>query len=171
MSRLDYSKFSQKQRPTSAAIPNLALTAGPSGASASDEQTDSATLDTGHSKIWDFVAKLSGTELEDRQGISTEEKKTHKCLICSVTLAQHHIRFAISLWCVVKKRPFFIALDAEFRSFVGGLDARYVPPHRETCWKIVNVIVELLKESFAEMIQQVKAEAEAGEPYGQLVFR
>jgi len=113
MSRLDYSKFSQKQRPTSAAIPNLALTAGPSGASASDEQTDSATLDTGHSKIWDFVAKLSGTELEDRQGISTEEKKTHKCLICSVTLAQHHIRFAISLWCVVKKRPFFIALDAE----------------------------------------------------------
>jgi len=56
-------------------------------------------------------------------------------------------------------------------SFVGGLDARYVPPHRETCWKIVNVIVELLKESFAEMIQQVKAEAEAGEPYGQLVFR
>jgi hypothetical protein len=49
-------------------------------------------------------------------------------------------------WCVVKKRPFsIIALDAEFRSFAGGLDARYVPPHRETCWKLVDVIVELLK--------------------------
>ena len=198
MSRLDYSRFSQKQRPISAAVPTLALEAGPSGASASEEQTasreDSATPETGHSKIWDFVAKLSKSELDDRQRHSTEEKKTHKCLICSIRLTQHrnstsgllnhiknkhhieyaeiikvsrhaktrmsdvgtvisvynfqestlhHIRFVI--WCVVKKRPFFIALDAEFRSFVGGLDTRYVPPHRETCWKIVNVIVELLK--------------------------
>jgi hypothetical protein len=93
MSRLDYNRFSQKQRPTSAAVPTLALEAGPSGASASEEQTasreDSVTPENGHSKISEFVAKLSNTELEDRQRNSTEEKKTHKCLICFVRLTQH----------------------------------------------------------------------------------
>jgi hypothetical protein len=93
MSRLDYSRFSQKQRPTLAAVPTLALVAGPSGASAGEEQTasreDNATPENGHSKIWEFVTKLSNTELEERQRNSTEEKKTHKCLICSVRLTQH----------------------------------------------------------------------------------
>lgn len=35
----------------------------------------------------------------------------------------------------------------------------------------VCVLYSVPQESFAEMIQQVKAEAEAGEPYGQWVFR
>lgn len=56
---------------------------------------------------------------------------------------EHHIRFVI--WCVLKKRPFFIALDQEFRDFCQGLNPQYLPPHRETCWKIVKIIVELLQ--------------------------
>lgn len=199
MSRLDYCRFVSKQQPTTAAgDTTLALVGSSSGASDSDGQTapsDSTVPENTHSKIWEYILKLTTVELEE--GLASDEKKTHKCSLCSMKLTQHgkstsgllshmknrhpiqygqiievsrhaktrlsdvgtlisiynfqelaphHIRFAI--WCVVKKRPFFIALDAEFRTFAAGLDPRYRPPHRETCWKIVAVIVELLKVRF-----------------------
>jgi len=193
MSLLDYCKFVNKQK---AAVQTLTVGASSSGASAGADQTAPSTSndapDNSTSRIWEFIRKLTDSEVQDikssggkencecklcgrkltqvgnsTNGIGNHLKTTHKLqyaeamerskhtktrmseagtLVRTYTfseLLEHHIRFVI--WCVLRKRPFFIALDAEFRSFVRGLDQSYTPPARETCWKIVAVLVELLK--------------------------
>ena len=193
MSLLDYCKFLNKQKP---AVQTLTAGASSSGASDGDDQTAPTTSndarDNTTSKVWEYIRKLSDSEVQDIK--SSGGKENCECKLCGRKLTQigkqtsgignhlrtthklqydlamesskhtktrmseagtlvttfsfsdllvHHIRFVI--WCVLKKRPFFIALDDEFRSFVRGLEARYTPPCRVICWKIVDVLVELLK--------------------------
>jgi hypothetical protein len=73
----------------------------------------------------------------------------------------HHVRFV--LWCIVKKRPFELSRDSEFREFAEGLSPRYTPPHRETCVRIMDCLYSLVDAARHKRLEE--ARAEIGTPF------
>ena len=73
----------------------------------------------------------------------------------------HHVRFC--MWMADSLRPLAVAHDEGFRSFCDSLHPGYVPPHRNTVWKILELIQQLTLENLKQQLMAVKAQI--GSPF------
>ena len=73
----------------------------------------------------------------------------------------HHVRFC--MWMDDLLRPLAVAHDEGFRSFCDSLHPGYVPPHRKTIWKILELIQQLTLENLKQQLMAVKAQI--GSPF------
>ena len=64
----------------------------------------------------------------------------------------HHERF-VKL-CAAEFRPFKMGEGSRFREFVSGLNIKYVPPHKNTCKKILKKMKRIIEKKLEKKYQQ-----------------
>ncbi len=66
----------------------------------------------------------------------------------------HHERF-VKL-CAAEFRPFKMGEGSRFREFVSGLNIKYVPPHKNTCKKILKKMKRIIEKKLKKNINEAR---------------
>ena len=126
----------------------------------------------GHSstgKLADHVRRMHPTEYEI---VSSDNNHYKHKVVSGVAVRMvytyeeatpHHERF-VKL-CAAEFRPFKMGEGSRFREFVSGLNIKYVPPHKNTCKKILKKMKRIIEKKLKKFINEARKKL-GGKFYG-----